>query len=486
MISTDNGRMIIMSSQILGHANRDFINVSSLRSSHIISNHVHYVCPPHLKKMTTDHSIGNLCLCNIFSQPYHIKTGGSFKALAELFASDNPRNNDANTSSSMLSELGIDLSLINEDIQDIAENALFTRKAHIHLQTNSICIKKLLKELPPGTTVSNTVMVYVDPAPVTSDMSYNALCFVTCITHNVSNILSQNYVIIAIENFKSDMIDSETNDYGIATATILMQDINDIYSYFGGHFKNFIIAPEADSISMDQFWLHCQHLYLNYTKMHKVINKPDIYFTTISQPLTKQNKEELSTQFHLKRKQAGLTPINSNEIPRKRRNGIGREHEENTIIRDKTTLNYLKYRIGYNLGHEKTKLYVDFIFKRYNTLNVFCASEIFSRTMFSNEISLPTFITQNLDVLALKPPKHKGEKWKITGKRQKKGEYITDDVADAVIMSIMLFPTPLGDERWKTPFYKLNCEDNKKDRLHQYQSTEYTITTPLSQQPEHY
>jgi hypothetical protein len=427
-----------------------------------------------MKEMSSQQSIGNFCICHIFSQPFHINTGGSFRALTDMFSRNNNKNTEGNEmNSAMLSELGVDISSINEDIEDMSSNHLCTKKAHTHLQTNSICLINLIKENRPDTILSDTVMIYIDPAPVTGEMSYNAICFATRINHILSNSTAYKYVILAIEKFKSDMFDPDTRDYGIATARILMKDIDNIFTFYGGHFKTFVIAPEADSISMDQFWVQCQQLYAN-NKKFLAKNGPRVFFTTLKQSLNKSSKEQLIMDYKSYREKQGLSILDGTKVNKKRK--MHDESSPTDLILTNTSIDCMKYRVGYNLGRNKTKIYLDFIFKEYNGLNVYCASEVFGYTLCSKNISIPTFIAENLDVLQLKTIGNKNRKYRISGKKQRNGEYITDDVADAVIMSIMLFKLAVGEEATSSPLYELQPIVNKSKCLHKIQDQEYIVT----------
>lgn len=479
MLSTDKGRMIIMSSQKTTQDNRDFIDVSALRSSHITSNHVYYVCPPHLKEMMSNRSIANVCLCYIFSQPYHINTGGSFKALTELFSQHNSSNTEnEKIDSAMLSELGIDITSLNGDIQELSLPTLCTKKAQIQLQTSSVCILDIIKNKKSNAVLSDTVMVYIDPAPVLGDRSFNAICFATYVSYNISNETSHKYVILAIENFRTDTFDPDTCNYGIAVAKILMKDIADIFSFYQGHFKNFVIAPEADSISMDHFWVKCQELYGENKKLF-ARNGPHIFFTTIKLSLNKANKESLIKNYHESMEKDGLSIGNASYLQGSKKKKGHRDDLRNEVfervIPDSSSMDCTEYRVGYNLGQNKTKVYLDFFVTEYNALNVFCAAEIFGHTLLSKAISIPTFIAENLDVLTLKASRKETVAWTINGKKQMHGVFVTDDVADAVIMSIMLFKNVVNENKLNSPLYELKPKPNSHSTVNRFQSQQYVV-----------
>lgn len=478
MLSTDKGRMIIMSSQKTTQDNRDFIDVSTLRSSHVNSNHVYYVCPPHLKEMSSNGSIFNICLCYVFSQPDHINTGGSFKALTELFSrhSSNSSEND-HFDSAMLSELGIDITMVNDDIQEMSLPKLCTRKAQMQLQTNPVHLLDIIAEQKTSTVLSDTIMVYIDPAPVSGDRSFNAICFATHLSHILPNGTSHKYIILALENFQSDTFDPDTNNYGIAVAKILMKDIIDIFSFYRGHFKNFIIAPEADSISMDHFWVKCQQLYAESRHL-SAKNGPRIFFTAIKVSLNKNTKKGIIDNHQSYMEKEGLSVTSDSkkqELLTSKEKWVQQNEMSGNITSKNIPMDCTKYRVGYNLGQNKTKLYLDFFTTEYNSLNVFCALEVFGHTLSSKTISIPTFIAENLDILTLKATGSKNMAWKIHGKCQRKGVFITDDVADAVIMSIMLFKKTVNQNRSSYPLYELKPKLNSHGTLERYQSQEYVI-----------
>lgn len=477
MLSTDKGRMIIMSSQKTTQDNRDFIDVSALRSSHVTSNHVYYVCPPHLKEMSANRCILNVCLCYIFSQPHHINTGGSYKALTELFTRNNCSNEDNDkVDSAMLSELGVDISSINDDIQEMSLPSLCTKKARIQLQTSMVCVLDIIKEQKGHSLLSDTVMVYIDPAPVSGDRSFNAICFATHVTHVLSEDTSHKYIILAVENFQSDVFDPDTNNYGIAAAKILMRDIADIYSFYRGHFKYFVIAPEADSISMDHFWVKCQQLYVENT-MFFAKNGPRIFFTTVKISLNKRVKDSIIKNYHECMRDDGL--LTHDEINGFTVKGKLSNVHKNSLFDHRKCRNLeaecVQYRIGYNLGQNKTKIYLDFFATEYNALNIFCAAEIFGHTLSSKKVSIPTFIAENLDLLTIKSSGKSRTSWKINGKKQQNGVFIADDVADAVIMSIMLFKQAVNEGKSRSPLYELKPEITSHGSIKQFQKQDYVI-----------
>lgn len=444
MISVDNGKMILMSSHRSTQNNANFIDIATLRSGHILSNHVNYVCPVHLKEMLSIQKNVNVCLCNIFNQPFHIDTSGSFKALTELLSTRN-KTNDGGGDYSMLCELGVDLNSIeeNEELQTLSNNSLCTKKALILLQTNLVHISNLINPNKMGTNVSCTVMVYIDPAPIPGDKSYNAICFTTRVEYNnlSNNVRSHKYVLLAIEKFSSDLVDKETRDYGIATAKLLMEDIQNIFLFHNGYFKKFIIAPEADSISMDRFLLECKNLYNKFENNH-----PQIYFTMIREPMNKAGQIKATANYNKQRASRGL-PALQNKTGNKRR-----KIDADILCKDdqySSSLTSTKLRIGYNLGREKRRIYMEFLMNELNAHNVCCATEIFSISLVNENISIPTFVANNLSALRRKPS---GE---ITGKGFKNGEYQADDVAVAVIMSTMLFPHTLDKQFNNPPLYEL-------------------------------
>ena len=469
MLQTGHGRLILMSSQKASGDTRDIVDIGLLRSSHIASNHVYYVCPPHLKEMSSRGFIANTCICYIFFHPFHIKKGGSFQALTELFS-----NNTEVTNSPLLTELGIDLNLINDDIHEMSNKNLCTRKAHMHVQTTSISLKALIKNNRPDALVSDTVMVYIDPAPIVSDMSLNAMCFTTCITHILSNEASHKHVIIAVENFKSDQFDKETYNYQIAISNILMKNIVDIFEVFSGHFKRFVVAPEADSIPMEQFWVQCQHLYTqNRTFLAK--NGPKVFFTTIRKTLSKNTKDNLCANIENIPEYDNMK-VMAQATPDRKRKFRADENDIDIYVPVRKNLTSMHFRVGYNLGHEKTKIYLDFILKQYNTLNVICASEVFSNTLCASNISIPTLVVESLDVLTIKSKSNNQMKLYISGKSRKNGDYIQDDLADAIIMSVMLFPVATGQNPLSTPLYELKPELNDSGVFSSPQSQECVIT----------
>ena len=473
--------MILMSSQKVKQNKQNIIDIGLLRSNAIASNHVYYMCTPHLKSMILSGVLySTICVCHLFTQPFHLLCDNSFQTITELFSKTQEVEDDTDTLTnySMLMELGIDLTSVNNDMESLSTNTLCARNARVHLQTNSISLKMLLKENQSRCVVSDTVMVYIDPAPVVGDKSFNALCFTTRIA-TISETNTHKYVIIAVENFRSDQL--KTHNYELATARMLIKDITDICTVYGGHFKKFLVAPEANSISMVEFLAECRR-QIRGNKILSARNGPKIYFTTIKTTVSKRKKtsaivseehqQKLSLlQFEEDHLQSGylvqnrlIFPDIPRKTPRKRKilnvgGGADDDDDENDDVR---------YRLGYFLGKNKTQIYLDFIFREYNGLNVFCASEIFGHSLCSKNVSIPTMIADYLDHLTVKHNQTHINKhnWEILGKCTKKGEFIKDDVTDAVVMSIMLFPFAVGEQIHSNPLFELTLhQENDSDYL---------------------
>lgn len=457
-----------MSSQHIYENNRDIIDIGLLRSSAITSNHVYYMCLPHLKKLSSMGITSPLCLCHIFTQPMHIMSQKSFQNITELFtkSKNEDENDQINLNHSLLLELGIDMNLINDDIKAISNQNLCTKNARIHLQTNSISLKTLIKNQNDNCKVSNIVMVYIDPAPILGESSLNAMCFVTRVTLKTGKENSYKYIIVALENFRSDRFDPDTHSYQLATARILMKDICDIFAVYNGHFKEFIIAPEADSLPMEGFLLECQNI-MKDNKFMCAQNAPRIFFTTIKICFSKKKKLDFvenknddpslasSTTIDLSPDRSNGTQIFPS-LPMKRKHMYDSLENNPFLLPNMSSeTEYVNYRIGYNLGYNKMQMYLDFILKQYNALNIFCASEVFGHTFSSSNMSIPTCIADSLDALIIKS---KGNsKWQITGKRRKNGKLLRDDITDTVVMGVMLFPLAAGEDPKSNPLYELKC-----------------------------
>ena len=486
MLQCGHGRLILMSSQkAVDNNNRDVIDIGLLRSSHITSNHVVYSCPPHMKEMAYYGILANVCICYLFSRAFHIIGSGAFYVITDLLSKQNSKNEETeNTNYGLVTELGFDINLINDDLQDMSTKNLCLQKAFVHLQTHAVSLKTLIKGNNPNILVSDTVMIYIDPAPILSETSLNAICFTTRLTHFVSNTICHKYIIIAIENFKSDQFDKETHNYQIATANILMDNISDIFEAYWGHFKRFVIAPEADSLPMEQFWVQCQHLYAKNSKIHSK-GGPRIFFTTIKKTLSKESRQQLFAEKYEDVDHELMVSDNSRKsCKRKFPNYLNNANNDEIDVcsSSKMPLNCVEYRVGYNLGHDKTKLYLDFILKEYNMLNVSCSAEIFSKTLCSQNISIPTFIAENLNVLTLKSKGTASKRWQISGKSRKNGEFLKDDVADSVIMSISLFKMAVGEDSMSTTLlYELKPEINNRGYLQKLQKLECVITTTATE-----
>jgi len=287
---------------------------------------------------------------------------------------------------------------------------------------------------------SREVVVYVDPAPTNVGRSCHAMCFVTR-AEEVNPQPGQTrfrYVILAVEEFETDDVESQNKDGLLAIATVFISTCSVLTRLYGGYFSTFVVAPEANSIHIDPFWSRCGVLYAKDPTL--IDSEVTILSTTIQVPSVKSKpftvEKRLKRKYRPYKKRNEDTSVSAYEL-----NRLCEESEYSTKN------NVRSYRIGYVLGSNKVRKIYHFFSNLYNptsgnVCDVSCASTIWSWWIGRDHDSIPFYVAKKLELLEIRPMVNQitGKTvYKIGGKRTgKDGSFTQDDLPIAVVMSVCL------------------------------------------------
>lgn len=399
MIYASDGHMVMTSSHKSSQDSRAYVDFKTLKTYKIFVNNVSNVCVNHLHACLSNNII--FCVCNLFQKPIHINHGSEYARISRAFS--------LNTKdTSLLSESGIDLSLKdyqeshidyeNKTSYDLGSvDALRTFLCNVFDTRSHICTFSA-DENSTSFHVSRKVSVYIDPAPTKVGSSLNAISCVSKVTNIRNN--KAFYVILCVEEFR---LDNTTGMYGgfseIGRRIVKIFDI--INQIYGGYFSTFYVAPEANSIDVDDLYSCAVSEYLSKERSYLV------YFTTIK--TGKKKKMSNLRNYYL------------------------------------STYSTNNFRIGYCLGKEKNQYILNFFSNVFGG-NIKTSKNLWSQSLYEKCLSLPAYIGHKL--LNLRYVNNK-----ITGKRKictkinnehsmdeySSPDFATDDLPISIIMSTMLY-----------------------------------------------
>lgn len=275
MLNTGNARMICMSSQKNGQDKKSFVDLTRIRIKSMLMCSVSYVCAAHALAMITDDRIKvSKCLCYFFSQPFHINPGGDYRNLCSAFsvrsggAEDGTRESKLQAKISLLAEIGVmPPGLSKQDLlkMNITNMKLATQAGHDHIMTSSMQVMDYVVHRSKTDLVfDNSIVVYVDPSPHDRNTSFNAMCFVTRARKPDYNTCPsiQKYVILGVEEFSTEDVDSVNKDVAFALAKVFIYHVAALTTIYNGYFDEVIVVPENNSSSLfiDRFWVLSQQL----------------------------------------------------------------------------------------------------------------------------------------------------------------------------------------------------------------------------------
>lgn len=472
MLQTNCGHMVLTSSHKSGKQSaKSFIDMQLLRRKEIVVNNVCFVCPNHLTAILSDTSTASTCSCYIFAQPAHITTDCGYRNVLNAFgkrAGGKETDEDTNAASkaSLMSEIGIlpeTLEAMRAASSIGSTHALASDAGAEKFCTQLCDVSELLAESEEcAWSVLPTVYVYIDLAPTDVGSSLHAMCFVAVVTgtqkpggeRGGTKFLREDkskYVVLAVEEFATMDVDSQNVDGLRALAIVFIHTCYALTCKYEGFFQTYVVAPEANSVSVSPFWDECGRLFYSSTVLQA--NSINILCTTIGS--LKTSREDIRQRT-----------ISNLVIPRGEvTHRMGRSHNvshtyitnlidpHNTTSVSSVARNRREgggerpvYRVGYALGSDKVARIYHFFVSVFN--NVSCSSKqiVCAKNVWSWWISqrtgdsIPVHICNALRQLEVRP-NYRGNKTslKISGKRHtaQRG-YVQDDLAICVVMSVCL------------------------------------------------
>lgn len=486
MLMTEKAHMVLTSShRSLAGTSRRYVDMRTLRRPEILVNNVAFVCPNHLVSMLSDDVALTNCLCYLFHIPHHVNADATYKRISDAFGhwttstttargvGRGPEGEGAggrgaaeeeerrSAKSIMLSEIGI-LPPALKDFRIDEKRQLAAVQGGEKLCSDFVDVADYVLSGNDRLCFDRTVVVYIDPTPTDVGRSLHAMCFVTRAERKDRSAAAAtaetpaagtaaadearfHYVLLAVEEFATkDVIEHEGEDRMTALARVFLTTIRVLTSLYGGFFRTFVVAPEANTIHVDDFWRKCAR---SYTLPEGV----EVLSTTIPAS-NKQNKRlrqrRLQRQKQLRRKQAVDRENLLVLLPPDREQGCRRDRDrryspyELLSSLSPSEDEEKSYRIGYALGSDKVAKIYDFFSTMYNpavgvTNSVVCATQMWSWTIGRCNGSVPLYIARRLEQLEIRPTRNRVTgctSYKISGKRTD----VTDDLAIAVVMSICL------------------------------------------------
>lgn len=442
--------MVVASSHRMVHPNcKPFLDLANMHCTDILVNNVPHVCPQHIRSMIEDEVTAMCCPCYLFSQSPHIKADASYRRTLNAFIKNSAGlgKEDGETASAirtaMLSEIGILLPNMGVDSLkgDVGLDAmrLAAPNARETFCTKSIAVEDYVVHGKREDLIfSRDVVAYIDPAPTDVGRSYNAIVFV--VRAEYSNVqvhttgLRERYVVIAAEEFQSDWLEPESQDGMLAIARAFMSACHAITRLYKAYFNRIIVAPEANGLGINHFWIMCSRLY---AKSKLLLDKNVvIYSTTI--PTTMANSLTNTRRAHTLSKRFENKRL-------KHMTGGGGELDERALAQ--STERIVDYRIGYLMTKDKTDRITKFYTDCYNPnlMNIHdlvCARSVWSWWLTQRGYGVAFYIAEKMDKLYLRAQKRQctgHRKWYVTGKRSHAdGTHEADDLAIAVAMSTTL------------------------------------------------
>lgn len=438
MVTTDECHMVLTSSHKAGQDTKTFLEFSTLRIQDIIINNISHVCQNHLLSMLDSNVTASNCICYMFQQPQHITCDSTYKRILNCFYSNNQgdgmsKSDPNNQKAAMLSEIGI-LPPLNYlgNLNGIKCTQLAAPHAKNKLCSNLLNITDILNGTNKNKKISREVVVYIDPAPTDVGRSYHAMCFVTRAEniHPSPDAAQYNYIILAVDEFETRNVCPDSMDGLSALASVFMNTCSVLTTLYNGYFQTYYVAPEANSMHIDNFWRRCSHLLVK-------MKLPGIKIVSTLIPIP-HSKDSYHGESKIHRH------INKEFRSRPYTTGVG-----NLLTDLVEHQNKEHFRIGYTLGMKKVPKIYNFYTTLYNPSSgkindLVCSDMIWSFWIRKNTkcLSIPYYIGLKLEDMELRPITNSvtgKTTYKISGKKGSTGpHFVQDDLAISVIMSVML------------------------------------------------
>lgn len=410
MTNTDNGRMMLMSSQKSGKDKRDVIDLDTTRSKYVLFNRVSYVCAAHVKALIKNNTTLIKCPCYYFSSPLHIIMDEGYRDILNLFTINETgtdgENGISESKTALLAEIGClptnDLAIVTKG--DLSVTSLASATANFYMATNLFDTHEFTEGILKNTMlVSKTILVYLDPAPCDVEASYNALSYITEIYNSEGE--SSHYVILGVEHFRTRDIDCESGDTSLACVKLIMANLNLLCALYESYFDRVIIAPECNSLSLEPLRYHLAQFFFKSDLCQKI----SIQFTSVAtvngqNTMNPNQMDSIGDYPHVKKRKVSAV------------------------------------RIGYILSAKnKISNCVNFYNRIYNKCRIQCAKKMLSCSLKNINTSLVQYIINQLNTMQFS--KKATGTYSISGKKPNQ----RDDLAISIIMGTCI----LGDVKDK-------------------------------------
>ena len=487
MLQTDQGHMVLTSSHKSSSDSRGFVDMHLLRGREILINNMSFVCPNHVSAMLQENTCTTCCPCYLFGQPPHLTVDLNYGRVMGAFARASTsgsgkaslvgRGNESKEA--LLSEIGILPQM--QDISALAQSTntkhtLATKKAGEKFCSNLVPVREYVVTRERKDMVfDEKVCVYIDPAPTDVGRSLHAMCFVAKAerVNPAPNKARSCYVVLAVEEFNTADVDGKSEDGMLALSVAFVKTCTVLTYQYQAFFTTYIVAPEANSVSVGPFWHKCATLFFATPLL--VENDISVLATTIPMPATTTTYRNKSRSSRKKKERAHpyRLPTPASQI-------LANSNSTDAFLSRCTgdVPSYpsgggsgVSYRVGYALGGDKVTRIYNFFVSLYNPVSgnvaeVLCAEYVWSFWVGNKTQSIPLYIVRALEELELIP------KWvgnrkvlKIGGKKSASdGQFVQDDLAIAIVMSICMCEDILVTRVYRNELVRLENKPQQGDK----------------------
>lgn len=472
-MTCDDGRLILTSSHKYTNIKKkqSFLDMNLLKTDQIFINNITSVCENHIKRILQANTSIMACNCNLFHRPSHITANADYRDILNAFLVSSSSQSDLEDDTSkthILAESGVlPAGLTPQNVHktcDLSVARLSNFAGYSRFCTNHYPVNEVLshKNNRYQGEISKTVVVYIDPALTSAGQSLNGMSFVT--RHDrlcqQSSKIYYRYILLAVEEFSTSWLCPDTQDISYALAECFIATCNVITKLYEGYFNKYIIFAECNSINLGRFWSLCKELFAQ----NLILKNSNIVILSSVTALASQVITQDTRMRSAKRKalvevkkikkrvneyentlshtldDTGKTECTFDEMAYNFAVNDLRCH--NDVISDHTNMD--QYRIGYVLGADKLNNVLHFFYKIYNAyedshMSLCCSTQIWSYFLINQRLPVPTYIGKKLQQLELRPHTNKGKYgYKVTGKKQLHNQFVCDDLAIAIVMSVVL------------------------------------------------
>nr|DBA11685.1 TPA_asm: ORF71 [Malaco herpesvirus 4] len=499
MTTVDNGQVDALSSHRNAHDKSDIVlKVDDVRSKHVCCLSVEYVCKGHIEALLKGDT--DKCRCNFFKQPTHMKTRSEYREVLDMFTYTVPGSGDTTISNknALLSEIGIlpknvNTSAVGSSELDLTLSNLTTLKARRYTTATLFPLIDYINGTRSDFYICKNLFAYVDPAPFESRYSKNSICIMVRASNNIPNAGRDTlYIVVAVEDFKSSEVDAVTMDSTLANSKRLITMLTMINIKYNGYFNDIVVAPEANSFSMEAFKHRCAQLFFDSALLPQAltahmttycvgdmrsdmteIKRKRIAELSERTAMKRRIKEEgdlsktiLSVWNHestdldyfsrgsMKDRQRIRSYTNDNKNAAVRNLFMGKElnvaHVPMVLDSNAT---HVKLRIGFKMDRNKVSYCVNFFSRVFNECRLMFADTVLSMSLANKSVSVSQYVVDQLAGLQIRRKGCRGG-YEITGKKRISKEnrtgdgddHIRDDCAISLIMTAVVLDMVMGGQ----------------------------------------